>query len=173
MGSEEPGPRGNPMAGPDAVVSALKRHFARTWDMWQEEIANVPDGEWTSGDVDYLIPARHLCHVVVSADFYTGDTPLDNYDWNKFFDGDWEGMPAEKLPGKEAALARLGEIRAIVDRRLGALDDEALLEAERMCPWTGKTLLDRLLYLLRHCQHHLGELHAELRRRGVKRARWK
>jgi uncharacterized damage-inducible protein DinB len=69
-------------------------------------------------------------------------------------------------------LSRLTDVRAIVERRLAKLDDAALLEPEELHPWTGQTRMDRLLYVLRHSQHHLGEMNAELTRRGIKAAIW-
>ena len=140
--------------------------------MWRQEIANIPELEWRRGEVDYLIPARHLCHVVVTADFYTGDTPADRYDWNRLFDGDWEGMSPEQLPDKDTALQALDRMREHVGAHLRALDDEALCAAETLAPWTGPTVMHKTLYWLRHFQHHLGEMHAELRRRGIPRAPW-
>lgn len=85
------------------IAGAVENHFRRTCEMWRQEIANTPEQEWRQGDVDYLIPARHLCHVVVTADFYTGDTPADRYDWNRLFGGDWEGMSPKELPDKYRA----------------------------------------------------------------------
>lgn len=157
----------------DTLVSSFKDHFTRTWEMWKEMIGNIPDDEWTKGDIDYLIPARHLCHVLVTADFYTGDTPVDQYDWSELFGGNWEEMSPEELPSKEAVLAKLDDIRATVEGRLTKLSDAALLESEKVCPWAGKTRMAKLLDLLRHTQHHAGEVSAELRRRNIEGASWK
>ena len=161
------------MSDERAITEALADHFDRACQMWQEEIENTPEEEWRTSDVDFLIPARHLCHVLVSADFYTGDAPMEQYDWNKFFDGDWEGMPPEQLPDKARALEVLAKVRDIVLARLGKINDADLAAKQSHAPWTGETLMHKLLYWLRHHQHHVGELHAELRRRGIPRARWR
>jgi hypothetical protein len=154
------------------IAGAVENHFRRTCEMWRQEIANASEQEWRRGDVDYLIPARHLCHVVVTNSFYTGDTPADRYDWNRLFRGDWEGMSPDALPDKERALQALDEMQECIGGRLRALDDDALRAAETLAPWTGPTVMDKTLYWLRHFQHHLGEVHAELRRRGIPRAAW-
>jgi hypothetical protein len=161
------------MPGDRTIAAAVEEHFDRTCAMWRDEIANTPDEEWRSGDVDYLIPARHLCHAVVSADFYTGGSSVDEYDWHGPFAGDWEGMTPDELPDKQQALRALDEMREKVLARLGMLADADLAAQQTHAPWTGKTEMHRILYWLRHHQHHLGELHAELRRRGVPRAGWK
>jgi hypothetical protein len=71
------------------------------------------------------------------------------------------------------ALTKLTEIRAAVEARLTKLDDAALLEPERAHPWTSQTRVGKLLYNLRHIQHHLGEVNAELIRRGIEGVSWK
>jgi hypothetical protein len=58
-------------------------------------------------------------------------------------------------------------MREIVDRLLAKLDDAALLESETVHPWTGQIRLGKILYELRHIQHHLGMVDAELSRRGI------
>jgi hypothetical protein len=52
------------------------------------------------------------------------------------------------------------------------IDDAALLEPEKVHPWAGQTRMGKLLHVLRHSQHHLGEVSAELIRRGIKAAIW-
>jgi hypothetical protein len=59
-------------------------------------------------------------------------------------------------------------MRAIVDRILASFDDAALFDPEAVHPWTGQTRLGKMLYELRHIQHHLGMLDAALSRRGIK-----
>ncbi len=160
--------------GTDTLVSSLKDQWARTWKMWEELIHSIPDDEWRKGDVDYLIPARHLVHVMHADDAFTGDTPFDQYDRLKWFGvrkGEWETVP-EELPSKETALATLADTRATFEERLTKLDDAALLEPEKAHPWAGQTRMSKLLYNLRHTQHHLGEVNAELIRRGIQGVGW-
>jgi len=147
--------------------------WARAWQMWEAMIRGIPDDEWKKGDIDYLIPARHLIHVTVADDVFSADTPLDQYDSLGLFGvEDWWSSPDE-LPSKDAALERLAEIRSTVEERLARLDDAALLEPETVHPWTGPTRLGKLIFNLRHIQHHLGELNAELIRRGMDGVGWK
>jgi uncharacterized damage-inducible protein DinB len=155
------------------IVKAIEEQFRRTFAMWKEEVKNIPADEWRKGKIDYLIPSRHLCHMAVTADYYVGDALADEYDWNSLFGGDWEAMCPEDLPNKKKALEKLGEIEKIVNGRLAKPADKDLYVNEKQSPWTGKTLASKLMYLLRHTQHHLGELHAELRHRGIERAKWR
>jgi hypothetical protein len=52
------------------------------------------------------------------------------------------------------------------------LVDSDLEAKETFFPWTGSTLLSRALYTLRHTQHHLAELSAELGQHGVNTPDW-
>lgn len=159
--------------GTDILVSSFVDRWVRTWKMWEEMIQSIPDAEWTKGEIDYLIPARHLIHVAVGDDVFSLDAPFDQYDHLQWFGvGEW-GTSPEELPSKEVALAKLADIRATVEARLTKLDDAALLEPEKAHPWTGQTRLGKLLYNLRHIQHHLGEVNAELIRRGIQGVGWK
>jgi hypothetical protein len=158
--------------GTDALVAILKGQWARVWDMWEETIRTVPDDEWAKGDVNYLIPARQLVHTLVCADVFTADIPLDQYDPTRMFGGGSWGMPLEELPSRETALAELASIRVSVEERLAKFDDAALLAPEKTHLWAGRTRMCKMLYALRHTQHHLGEVSAELSRRGIKAATW-
>jgi len=155
-----------------ALVSILKDQWTRVWDMWEEMIHTIPDDEWGKGAIDYLIPVRHLVHVLVCDDAFSEDIPLDQYDDFKLFEVREWGTPAEELPNREVALSKLAEVRTVVGERFTTLDDAALLEPEKVHPWAGHTRMGKLLYVLRHSQHHLGEVNAELSRRGIKAAIW-
>jgi uncharacterized damage-inducible protein DinB len=154
-------------------VKAIEEQFRRAFGMWKEEIGNIPAKEWRRGEIDYLVPARHLCHLIVTADYYLGRKSPEEYDWNCYFGGDWEELKTSRLPRKSDALKKLSEFEEVMMSRFAALTDEDLWKKETQSPWTGKTLAGKLLYLLRHSQHHVGEMHAELRHRGIKRARWR
>ena len=155
------------------LVNSLKDQWTRTWLMWEEMIQNIPDEQWARGDMDYLIPARHLIHVTVGEDVFSGDTPLAKSDETKWFGVTaWETAPSE-LPGKQVALSSLAVFKSTVEARLSLLTDEDLLEPEQVHPWTGQTRMSKMLFSLRHTQHHLGEVNAELIRRGIEGVRWR
>jgi uncharacterized damage-inducible protein DinB len=155
------------------LMKAIEDQFHRTFEMWKEEIRNIPAKEWRKGEVEYLTPARHLCHLVVTADYYLSGKSPEEYDWSCYFGGDWESMSENELPAKSTALKKLSDFEKVMFSRLAQLNDEDLLEKEKQSPWTGENLAGKLLYLLRHSQHHVGEMHAELRHRGIKRASWR
>ncbi len=128
----------------DRLVACVKDQFARVWDTWDALVRSIPDEAWSRGDIDYLIPARHLVHVVVFADAFIGEIPLDGYDGLQLFGvGEW-GTPPEQLPSRETALDRLAAIRKVVDDQLMTLGAVDLLAPETTHPWTGQTRLDKM-----------------------------
>jgi len=154
-------------------ISTIENQFSRLCHMWRDEIKNIPDDEWRKSDIDYMIPARHFCHVMVSADFYTNEYSVEDFDWNALCGGDWESIPNEQLPAKHEAIQILNDIQSLVESRLQKLNDDDLQEKEKIAPWAGDSVIEKMIYWLRHFQHHLGEVHAELRRRDIPRAKWK
>ena len=158
------------------LVLILKDQWSRVWDMWEEMICTIPDDEWAKGEIDYLTPARHVIHTLGCAFELTGDFPLDQYDPSEWYGAEVKvnpfEIPSEILWSKEVALTKLAETRVILEDRLTKSDDETLLEPEKAHPWSGRTRMDKMLYVLRHSQHHLGAVEAELSRRRIEAATW-
>jgi tricorn protease-like protein len=128
-----------------------------------------------------LVASTAYDNTVVLWDAVTGDARyvlasdirgIDQFAWSS----DGKMLAASDEEGRillwETALVKLVDIRATVEERLTKLDDAALLEPEKMHPWTGQTRMGKTFYMLRHIQHHLGEVNAELCRRGIKGPRW-
>lgn len=158
--------------GTNPLMSSIVNHWAREWAMLEELIGNIPEDEWFTAGSDGICPAHHIVHIVVGADVFVRDIPFDQWNPTAFWAGARPGGPwnmaPEELWSKELALQKLAEMRAIVDQRLDELDDEALCAPESVHLWTGQNRLGKMLYDLRHIQHHLGEISGELRRRGIK-----
>ena len=66
--------------GTEPLISAVRDHFARQWDMLEEMIGNIPDEEWMRGGKGQVVPVQHVVHVVVGADVFVGDIPFEQYD---------------------------------------------------------------------------------------------
>ena len=64
------------------------------------------------------------------------------------------------------------DVRNKIEEWMGNLSIEDVLEPEEKFPWTGSTILGRIIYMLGHYRQHFGELNAELRRRDLPRIKW-
>ena len=77
-------------------------------------------------------------------------------------------------------LEYLEEIRGSLRETLHSMSNEALLANEPFVrrqrddafPRTEATVLEHMIYVLRHSMFHLGQFQGELRRRGLKGAKW-
>lgn len=154
------------------IVSSLIDNFGRAWTMWRDAIQAFPEGDWRKGDVDYLIPVRHAYHMLMTTERYTCGLPGDEYMRVRQHGLDWLG-DTDMLLDKDEMLEHLAWAHRQVEKWLQSLGDEGLLSTERLYPHTGQLVLGRALYLLRHLQHHLGDLEDEITRRGYPGARWR
>jgi hypothetical protein len=157
------------------IGKVLMEHFTRVWETCRAAMNDIPEDQWRTGEVDYLIPSRLMYHTLEAAEFYARGTPK-GYDWGgnqRRFGVDWEGATPEQLPTRKQSLAYLDEVQAKVKEWLKDASDSDMLAPETEYPWTGGSVMARSLYLLRHIQDHLGEINAELRRRDLPRAKWR
>lgn len=157
------------------LLSSVMDHFERECKMLAEMIQNIPDEQWMAGE---RMPAKHVMHIVVGAEVFVNDIPLEQWDASEWLGvearpgGPWN-LAGDEVWSKPVALGKLAEMRKRVAASLSRLDDAALLEPESVQPWTGAIRLGKLLYELRHIQHHLGAISTELKRAGVQPfARW-
>jgi uncharacterized damage-inducible protein DinB len=162
-----------PLDPPSTVVASITTsQFEAAWGMLKQAVQSVPLEQWRTGDVEHLVPARIACHVLETADYYMSPDP-ERFPWGGRFGVDWENGAREELPGQDDARDYLNEVRARVASWIAGLSDTGLLSPDAIFRSEGMSHLDRALYLLRHTQHHTGEMCAELRRRGLPRPPWR
>ena len=152
------------------ISKSLIDHFDRSLQMFRTAVASFPADEWTKGDLDYLRPSGVAYHVVECMEFYTGEVPVDKFTWGGRFGCDWEVPEPAKLPTQEQVIEYLDEIWSKAQAWLKTCDPA---QSEMLFPWTGSTLHGKLLYLLRHIQHHTAEMSLELKRRGYSSPDWR
>jgi hypothetical protein len=157
------------------ITRTLIEQFSLIFDMYEEAIEKIPETQWRSGEIDYLIPARLILHASEAADYYTTDSS-EGYLWYKRFEADPEKVGDIKpgdLPTQKVMLEYHREVREKIEGWLRGMSDGDLLKAEEKFPWTGSTVLGRMLYILAHYRQHFGEVNAELRRRDLPRIKWR
>ena len=153
------------------ISESIIENLSLTWQMYREAINSIPEEEWNTGEIDYLIPARLILHGLEVLDYYSISTPEISIQGFQF-ELDDHLIPAEQLPNQSQMSQYLVDVKEKLESWVKGLDDESFHSPETEFPWTGSTLLGRLLYSLEHSRHHLGELNGELRRRGLPRVKW-
>ena len=153
------------------IGNGLADQFERMWLMLREAIVNCPYEEWKRDAGHwFLIPSRLAYHTIETVDFYRRESP-QAMDWAGRLGVDWETKDSGTLPDRKLMLSYLEEIQGSLGEKLRSMPDEALL-AGHAFPWTGVTVLERMIYTMRHSMFHLGQIQAELRRRELKGADW-
>ena len=57
------------------IGESIIENLSLTWKMYSEAINNIPDEEWRTGEIDYLVPARQILHGIETLDFYSVMVP--------------------------------------------------------------------------------------------------
>ena len=85
---------------------------------------------------------------------------------------DWEEAESEALMAKKDFQDYLERIRLKTETWLQKLGDEGLTGPDQK-PQFFSSPLARAIYVMRHLQYHLGQLDAEMHRRGLKSPQWR
>lgn len=157
-----------------SMTAHMARQFDIVWGMIGEAVAVLPDTEWKSGADGPSTPVIQLAHIAAGIALYL---PPPGKHWPRWCEDetghfDWRLRP-DPGPGREEFGRFCSDVRAAVAAWLATVDDAALLQEASPGDWRGNCRFDLLMYVLRHSQHHLGELNAELRRRGIERPKWR
>lgn len=153
-------------ANPQA--ESLADQFLRLFSALRIALGRVPDDEWRKGDSLYRRPAALTLHLLQSVDFFSAKTAGEN-SGDPLYDVNWQEREASRLPDKEAMLKYMALVEQRLANFLAAADFGA---AEPDFPWTGKTVLSRTLYNLRHAQHHFADLAMEMTHRDLNPPDW-
>jgi hypothetical protein len=149
-------------------VEALADQWLRTFFMLRDAIERLPEDEWVKGETLYQRPVSLVLHILQSTDGYTALQPGEGSE-HPLTQINWQERDTAKLPSRSDVL----DYQKVVEERVATRLVEADLDAdETQFVWTGRTILSRFLYMLRHSQHHLADLAMELKRRGFEPPNW-
>jgi hypothetical protein len=175
------------------VAEAIYRQYRALFQMLRNAIEQCPEELWAR-PLDEAAFWQQALHAISSTQMYLRDSPKDPAqrsdreqlmrdlgltmkDWS---DGEKDRLREvlQKLtepdfhppivPSKQTLLAYIEETAALCTQRLAQREQFA---SSNPFEWTGPTVVERLIYNLRHTQHHIGRLHSILGRHGV-RMKW-
>ena len=152
------------------ITNGLLTQFNSTWKMLKKAMENIPDEYWYGTDKDWNY-SRTVYHIIETQEFYIRTTP-EGMIWGKFL-GDITNKDAtaeEKYPSKEKLQQYLLEIEEKMTDHLKNIKFEELFDKDDF-KWFS-SVFEKLLYLLRHNAHHLGELGRMLREWECTRMKW-
>ena len=142
----------------------LLNQFESSWKMLRAALENIPDERWHDGTGDWHF-SYNAYHIVETMDFYIHDNPemmkwggKAGYHWEKGVDVEKEILP--KIT-KDIVVTYLDEMEKKVSKALSSMDMETLNTKDGF-HWFN-SVFEKLVYLLRHNMHHIGELSKTLR----------
>jgi uncharacterized damage-inducible protein DinB len=153
------------------ACNALLSQFKSSWNMLRQAIDNVPEGCWNKTNNDWTF-SDTVYHTITTQEFYFRDTP-EGMGWGRLY-GDPKNKvddPEKYYPSKQILLEYQGRLESEISEYLGSKNDSDLETNDGFKEWLPNVHV-KLLYLLRHNSHHIGELARMLREWDAERVSW-
>jgi len=154
----------------------LSREFQNSWSMLREAIENITEEFWQTSENDWSY-SWNIYHIIETAEFYSRNTP-QGMEWGKRANINWEIDSEEEINNKKSQITKefllqyLEEVeKRISDILINSTDDEFFNTDE--FDQGNLFVLEKLIYLLRHNMHHIGELNKVLRDSNNERISWR
>jgi len=152
-------------------IDVCRRQYQAFFAMFRQRLQACPTEAWDVRGADPPV-WQQAYHTLFYTDFYLSDTPgsfrlpacgAEGLD-------DMAIIPERSL-ALQPLLEYADEVARKLDDLLGRLAGGGL-DAENAFPWTGPTVSHRLVYNLRHAQHHLGWMDSYVHRLGAAPSDW-
>lgn len=139
--------------------------------MLRQAIDKVPEDCWNRSYNDWTF-SDNVYHIISTQEFYSRDTP-EGMGWGRLYGDPTHKVddPGRYYPSKETLLEYQGSVEGEMEGLLGSMDDGALEGVDGFKEWLPNVHV-KLLYLLRHNAHHIGELARMLREWDAERVTW-
>ena len=152
-------------------LDICRNYYGAVFQMLRSAIKLCPKALWDER-ADEPPFWQQAYHALWATDFYLNDSPK-GYRQPSFVEGQATDLAYKpiKTPTRQQILDYLEEVSSKCDLLLDRLDS-AQLEGKNTFSWTGPTLAHRLIYNIRHAQHHIGRLNSILSRKDKRPAAW-
>jgi hypothetical protein len=152
-------------------LGVCRTGYLAVFQMMGKAMAMCPDEIWGERTDE---PAfwQQAYHALMYTDFYLEALPraYKKPDFAEEKANDLAFLPTV-VPPKEQMQSYLRQVSGKCGTVLDSLTSEQL-EGANAFTWTGPTVAHRLVYNIRHAQHHVGRLNSLLARRTGKSAEW-
>jgi uncharacterized damage-inducible protein DinB len=152
------------------LCDSLLSQFESTWEMLDMAFSGVGE-DWLK-TVDGWIYGDVLYHIIITQKYYIRETP-EGMEWGGLY-GDpelKETDPRGYYPDRETLIKYKNRVEQAVVKYLKSMDDRKLYHGDGFKN-RFSTIHEKLLYLLRHNAHHLGELALIHRENNLERVKW-
>lgn len=153
------------------LTRALIREHTEAFRMFRDAVNRLDDEQWGKGEPSWTeVPARIALHILYCADFYI--SPGNDQYLMPNRDVQWWIAPIDELPDRQQTLAWIDKIEQATVDYLKSNGDVGLLNEKAASARREQTRVEWLTYALRHLSHHVAQLSAECKRRGLGAADW-
>jgi len=156
-----------------STLKYLKRQFDSSLKMLRQSIDVISDDYWHKSIKGWYY-SLNIYHILETMEFYLSSNPKD-MKWGQkagYDPSSVKEIAKEILPliTKELILQYVVEIQNSLDMIYETMTDSKITLSDGF-EWFG-SIFEKHLYLLRHNQHHLGELALFVRQYGTSRIEW-
>ena len=154
------------------LCDSFLSQFQSTWDMLDEALEGINKEKWIT-EIDGWTYADVIYHIIITQEFYIRDTPK-GMKWGELYGSPdlKTSRPRDYYPKKETLLIYLEEVKNSVENYLLSIKDEDLCKSDGFKEHLS-SIHKKLLYLLRHNAHHLGELALMHRIHKLEKVEWR
>jgi len=129
--------------------------YGHVWRVFEGLVKDFDQHSWVQSGRGSTTPVRISFHVLQGVKYYLEDTSSIEFLSGKPFEGNCWEMEEKDLPNQNDILVCIEVFREKTRNWLYEMDFKA---ENKSFGWAGKTNLGVVLFLLRHCVYHLGEL---------------
>jgi uncharacterized damage-inducible protein DinB len=153
---------------------AIARQFLLSWDMLDEIMGRCSDAVWRRECPPPISIGRAVFHTLQSAQRYCRTHSRQRVEMDPFnFGGNELKVAMQDFPNIEEVREYSVAVRKRAIEWLKRLSKNDLNSESKSFRWTGNTAGERILYTLKHFNHHLGQINLILRQQGIETVEWK
>lgn len=157
----------------DAMIEGLHLQYSAVMEMLSLAVEHCPDGYWNRvfGDQStFWKETYHMLHYLVR--YAHGTQGCVYTPFGEPLDPSLLVQPSHTL-SRETILSYIEQTQDYLDRLFKELTPEQLVAPDTYAPQQFGTVINRLLYGLRHGQHHVGKLTGYLFSHGIDYDPWR
>ncbi|MFP4363177.1 MAG: hypothetical protein ACLFR1_04855 [Spirochaetia bacterium] len=139
----------------DIFINQYK-HF---WRTFERIVTDFHEDAWGGTGYALTTPVRLGYHIIQSTKYYIDDQVPLVYKSGRSISVLSKDLQQADFPTQDDVLFMIQSLSAKTEKWLQSIDFSA---PNAKYPWTGGSMLSVVLFLLRHSQHHLGEMNALL-----------
>ncbi len=150
-------------------LEICRNEYRAIFQMLRNAIELCSDSLWddrSEGTAFWL----QACHTIFFIDFYLSDSPESFHEPPSFVEYKLDKTPGD-APFQKQIVNYLEQVSSRCEMVLNKISPNQL-EGKNTFSWTGPTLAHRLVYNIRHAQHHVGWLNSILSRKAGQAADW-